>query len=30
MLWGSSLRFSHLANLSSITCCNWPILVGND
>jgi hypothetical protein len=30
MLWGSSLIFSHLANLNSVKCCNQPIVVGND
>jgi hypothetical protein len=30
MLWGSSLRFSHLSFRSWVKCYNWPIVVGND
>jgi hypothetical protein len=29
MLWGSSLRFSHVGNRNSIKCYNWPIVVGS-
>ncbi len=30
MLWGSSERFSHVANNSLVKCWSWLIIVSND